>query len=108
MRKTVASLIVLVAMAALGPGTVLVAAADPANDSALVDKLFQPWDRQTSPGCAVAIMKDGKVEYERGYGMADLDHDLQDDSRYLPRRIDVKAIHRRCGPYAREGGQNLA
>jgi CubicO group peptidase (beta-lactamase class C family) len=46
------------------------------NPKSLVDKLFQPWDTPTSPGCAVAIMKDGKTLYEHGYGMADLDHNV--------------------------------
>jgi CubicO group peptidase (beta-lactamase class C family) len=41
-----------------------------------VDKLFEKMDRTISPGCAAAAMKDGKVLYERGYGMADLDHNV--------------------------------
>ena len=41
-----------------------------------VDKLFEKMDRTISPGCAVAAMKDGKILYERGYGMADLDHNV--------------------------------
>src|SRR5271167_1132567 len=41
-----------------------------------VDKLFEKMDSTISPGCAVAAMKDGKILYERGYGMADLDHNV--------------------------------
>ncbi len=41
-----------------------------------VDKLFEKWDRTVSPGCALAVMQDGRVAYKRGYGMADLDHDV--------------------------------
>ena len=41
-----------------------------------VDKLFEKMDRTISPGTAVAAMKDGKILYERGYGMADLDHNV--------------------------------
>lgn len=44
--------------------------------SAQVDKLFEKMDTTISPGCAVAAMRDGKVLYQRGYGMADLDHDV--------------------------------
>jgi CubicO group peptidase (beta-lactamase class C family) len=40
-----------------------------------VDKIFAEWDNRRSPGCAVALYKDGKMLYERGYGMADLEHD---------------------------------
>jgi len=41
-----------------------------------VDKLFAPWDRTDSPGAALAVIKDGKIIYERGYGMAKLEDDL--------------------------------
>jgi CubicO group peptidase (beta-lactamase class C family) len=54
------------------------ARADEAQDrSAQVDALFKQWDSATSPGCALSIMKDGHIVYERGYGMADLDHDVK-------------------------------
>src|SRR5579872_5231690 len=41
-----------------------------------VDKVFAKWDLTTSPGCALSVMKDGQIIYKRGYGMADLDHDI--------------------------------
>jgi CubicO group peptidase (beta-lactamase class C family) len=41
-----------------------------------VDKLFAQWDRADSPGCALAIVKDGKIIYERGYGMANLENGI--------------------------------
>jgi CubicO group peptidase (beta-lactamase class C family) len=41
-----------------------------------VDKLFSKWDKKDSPGCAMAIIKDGKIIYKRGYGMADLERDV--------------------------------
>jgi CubicO group peptidase (beta-lactamase class C family) len=54
------------------------ARADEAQDkSAQVDRLFAQWDTATSPGCALSVMKDGHIVYERGYGMADLDHDVK-------------------------------
>jgi CubicO group peptidase (beta-lactamase class C family) len=40
-----------------------------------VDSLFASYNSQT-PGAAVAIVKDGKVVFENGYGMADLDHNI--------------------------------
>ncbi|HJU89457.1 MAG TPA: serine hydrolase domain-containing protein [Gemmatimonadaceae bacterium] len=43
---------------------------------ARVDSIFAPYDNRTSPGCAVAVMRDGAIIYERGYGMADLEHDI--------------------------------
>jgi CubicO group peptidase (beta-lactamase class C family) len=41
--------------------------------SAAVDKLFSRWNRRDSPGCALAVVKDGKIVYKKGYGMADLE-----------------------------------
>ena len=41
-----------------------------------VDQIFAQWDRKDSPGCALALFKDGAIQYERGYGMADLEHDV--------------------------------
>jgi len=41
-----------------------------------VDTLFVDWERTASPGCALAIVQDGKIIYKQGYGMANLDHDI--------------------------------
>lgn len=41
-----------------------------------VDAVFTGWDRSNSPGCALGISERGKVVYERGYGMSDLQHAL--------------------------------
>ena len=38
-----------------------------------IDKLFSPWNKPNSPGCALAIIKDGKIIYKKGYGMANLE-----------------------------------
>lgn len=38
-----------------------------------VDELFASWDKTTSPGCALAVIKDGEIIYKRGYGMANLE-----------------------------------
>jgi CubicO group peptidase (beta-lactamase class C family) len=44
--------------------------------AAQVDKIFAPFDKPDSPGCALAVIKDGQIVYKRGYGMANLDHDI--------------------------------
>jgi CubicO group peptidase (beta-lactamase class C family) len=41
-----------------------------------VDKLFAQWNKPDSPGCALGIIKDGKLIYKRGYGMANLDYNI--------------------------------
>ena len=52
-------------------------AADSQNEAVAVDRQFAPWDRPDSPGCVVAVSKDSRIAYNRGYGMADLDHDVK-------------------------------
>ena len=44
--------------------------------SAKVDQLFSIVDPRTAPGCAVAVIKDGRIVHKKGYGLADLDHDI--------------------------------
>jgi CubicO group peptidase (beta-lactamase class C family) len=41
-----------------------------------VDRLFARFDRPDSPGCALGVIKDGKLIYKKGYGMANLEHDI--------------------------------
>ncbi|GAG25390.1 unnamed protein product, partial [marine sediment metagenome] len=41
-----------------------------------IDELFKKWDKPDSPGCTLAIIKDGKNIYKKSYGMADLEHDI--------------------------------
>jgi len=53
---------------------VSLATADEKTDK--VDKLFSKWDSTVSPGAALAIIKDGKIIYKRGYGMANLEHNI--------------------------------
>ena len=48
----------------------------PPDPAVQVTRIFERWDRTTTPGCAVSVMKDGRIVYERGFGMADLDHDV--------------------------------
>ena len=61
--------------------TVVLAAASPALFAAdettdKVDRLFAAWDKTTSPGASLAVIKDGKIVYERGYGMAKLEDEI--------------------------------
>src|SRR5215831_16632834 len=44
--------------------------------TARVDALFAKLNRPDSPGCALAVIKDGRVIYERGYGMANLEYNI--------------------------------
>src|SRR2546423_1907372 len=42
-----------------------------------VDKIFSHWNRTTSPGCSIGVMSKGAFVYQHGYGMANLDFDIQ-------------------------------
>ena len=55
-----------------------VAAQEPTETSPQdrVDEVFADWDSTRGPGCAVSVIKDGEIVYKRGYGMANLDHDV--------------------------------
>jgi len=41
-----------------------------------IDQLFAQWDKPDSPGCALAVIKDGQTVYRRGYGSANLDYGI--------------------------------
>lgn len=41
-----------------------------------VDTLFAKWDSTISPGCSIAVIRDGEIIYKRGYGMANLDYGI--------------------------------
>src|SRR4030095_14686198 len=59
--------------------------ADLALATEKVDALFAQWDKQDSPGCALAVIKDGQVIYKRGYGSATPDSGMRISSS--PRSI---------------------
>ena len=42
-----------------------------------IDAVFAQWNKPDSPGCAVAVFQGGRIAYEAGYGMADLEHDVR-------------------------------
>jgi len=52
------------------------------GDFRAVDELFADFERRDDtyplgrPGCALAIVRDGEIVYSKGYGMADLEHDI--------------------------------
>lgn len=62
------SLLVLAALPAI------VSAQDPAP--AKIDAIFSRFDHRDSPGCILAVSRAGKIIYEKGYGMADLERDV--------------------------------
>lgn len=67
----------LVAAASVIVGSAAAAAAQtwspPADARSRTDALFAEWDKPDSPGCALAVYRDGAILYSRGYGMSDLE-----------------------------------
>ncbi|MEZ5331102.1 MAG: serine hydrolase domain-containing protein [Thermoanaerobaculia bacterium] len=49
-------------------------------DPGAVDAVFTDWDRTDRPGCSLGVYRDGEILYARGYGMANLEHDLANTS----------------------------
>jgi len=41
-----------------------------------IDVLFAEWDKPDSPGCALAVIQNGEIVYQQGYGMADLERNV--------------------------------
>jgi len=41
-----------------------------------VDQLFAPWDSPEIPGAAVAVVKEGKIIFKKGYGSANLEYSI--------------------------------
>lgn len=45
-------------------------------DAAAIDAVFADYDRPGSPGCMLGVVRDGALLYSRGYGRANLEHDV--------------------------------
>ena len=64
-----------------------------------IDALFRKWNHPDSPGCAVGILRDGKFEYEKYFGQANLEWDVPicQDTRFLiasvSKQFTAAAIH---------------
>src|SRR6056297_3538668 len=63
---------------AVGPGAGPQNTQAQSTDSleAQVDSLMAEYDREDSPGAVVGVFRDGEVSFAKGYGMADLAHQI--------------------------------
>jgi CubicO group peptidase (beta-lactamase class C family) len=46
-----------------------------------IDKLFGAYDGNDRPGASIAMVKDGEIAYQQGYGMANLEYDVPNTPR---------------------------
>jgi CubicO group peptidase (beta-lactamase class C family) len=65
------TLLAVAVVASFAPGSVAQTAARPE-----IDSIFATWNTRDSPGCALGVYQNGRIAYERGYGMASLEHDV--------------------------------
>jgi CubicO group peptidase (beta-lactamase class C family) len=47
------------------------------KESQEIDSIFKQWSKRNVPGGAIGIIKDGELMYSKGYGIADLEHDIK-------------------------------
>lgn len=48
--------------------------------TAAIDQVFQEWDQENTPGCALGIIKDGELIYAKGYGLANMEYNIPNDA----------------------------
>jgi CubicO group peptidase (beta-lactamase class C family) len=46
------------------------------KSAAAVDEVFSDFTKPGSPGCALAVYRDGKIIYAKGYGLADIEENV--------------------------------
>jgi CubicO group peptidase (beta-lactamase class C family) len=61
---------------AMSVGCVSVPREKPASFNRSIDDLFAKWNKPDSPGCALAVIKEGKVIYQHSYGCANLEYGI--------------------------------
>lgn len=49
------------------------------RDSLAIDSIFSEWNKPNVPGCALGIIKDSKLIYAKGYGMANIEKNIPND-----------------------------
>jgi CubicO group peptidase (beta-lactamase class C family) len=58
-------------------------AAPPPFDAKAVDAVFADYDKPATPGCIVGVLRAGEIVYSRGYGRANLEHDVPFTTRTI-------------------------
>lgn len=79
MRAQTSTLLLGCLFAAMAPHRS--AAVERGATAAQVDALFADYARPGSPGCSLAVIRDGAIVHEKGYGLASIEHDVPIDPR---------------------------
>jgi CubicO group peptidase (beta-lactamase class C family) len=72
---------VLAALALLAAGPVAAARPDPRALEQVADQVFADFTAPGAPGCAVALIDNGRIVLQKGYGLASVEHGLPIDPR---------------------------
>ncbi len=84
MRARTALFSLLLLAVAFSCGEHASAAVDPIEPKALaqsVDAVFAEYAKPGSPGCSLAVIQDGRITYEKGYGLASIEHGVPIDPK---------------------------
>ena len=74
-RVSFLSLLLCAALSELGcTDAVREPAARVSENTAAVDRIFARWNSDDSAGCAVGVVRDGRIVLQRSYGMASIEH----------------------------------
>jgi CubicO group peptidase (beta-lactamase class C family) len=73
-RLVVATVSLLISLGAGTPGGLRAQQASPDPTEAEIDEIFARF--KDGPGCALGVIRDGGLVFTRGYGYANLDHDV--------------------------------
>ena len=70
-RVTLAAAVVAAALGGIAQSRALSVA-----DTRAIDAVFADYDKPASPGCMLGVVSDGAFLYTRGYGRANIEHDV--------------------------------
>ena len=73
MRRTVRMNTIGLVLAGIGTTITGSARAQQESLEVRIDRVFAEYDNIRSPGCAVGVIKNGRLMFERGYGIANLE-----------------------------------
>ncbi len=74
-----------------------------------IDEVFAPWDDPSTPGVAVAVIRDGEIVFERGYGSAQLEYgvDITPETAYHVASVSKQFTTMAVAMLAQEGKLSL-
>jgi|GEM_PF-196192 len=69
----------------------------PDSVSRKIDNIFSKWNNDNTPGCVVGIVKDDKLIFSKGYGMANLEYNIPNTPTTI---FDMASVSKQFTAYA--------